>query len=375
VTEESKRVLDRRLRGCLIALAEALIDVQKAQVLVPPMHAASGYWFGGGDVARGAEGTFYIVGRYRNAGDSRTGLAAGERGFELAVFAGERFFGPLEKVKSFSKADFSSGDRVILSIEGASLHWMDDRVELFISSEKDVSYPDAVRLFQKPGTGVWSIDVIVGDRVGDLDPSRLAPVLSSDTPATLHVKDPVAFDHPHGGTALIYCTHPYTWASTNSALAVRRPGETQFGTIEDNLLPRGFVWDVAVTRVTGRLGVPRVGAFRGLPAIALYFYDGAECIREHEQHTRGVWRPRGYSCEEIGGLAWGLDDGFPKLERLSIDQPFFVSPYGTGCNRYVSTLVTEEAVYATWQQSQADRSQPLVGRALPMEEVERILSV
>jgi hypothetical protein len=371
--EETEQVLDGRLKGRLIALAEALIDVHKAQILVPPMRAASGYWFGGGDIVCGADGAFTIVGRYRNAGDSRTGVAAGARGIELAVFSGERFFGPFEKVRSFSKADLSAGDRV-LSIEGASLHWMGDRVELFISSEKDVPYPDAVRSFQKPGTGVWSIDSIVGHRIDDLDPSELTPVLSSDTPATLHVKDPAAFDHPHGGSALIHCTHPYTWASSNSALAIRRPGETQFETIEDNLLPRGFVWDVAVTRITDRLGVPRVGAFRDLPSISLYFYDGAECIREHEQHTKGVWRPRGYSCEEIGGLAWGLDGEFPNLERLSIDQPFFVSPYGTGCNRYVSTLVTGEAVYATWQQSQADRSQPLVGHALPMEEVERILS-
>jgi hypothetical protein len=36
-------------------------------------------------------------------------------------------------------------------------------------------------------------------------------------------------------------------------------------------------------------------------------------------------------------------------------------------------LVTEDAVYAAWQQSQPDLSQPFVGFALPMEEVERIL--
>jgi hypothetical protein len=52
----------------------------------------------------------------------------------------------------------------------------------------------------------------------------------------------------------------------------------------------------------------------------------------------------------------------------------FVSPWGTGCSRYVSTLVTASGILATWQQGQADGSQPLVAHALSMDDVESILA-
>ena len=60
--------------------------------------------------------------------------------------------------------------------------------------------------------------------------------------------------------------------------------------------------------------------------------------------------------------------------RLSLVKPLFVSPHGTGSSRYVSTLVTEAGILATWQQSQPDRSQPLVGRFLGMDEVRQLLA-
>ena len=48
-------------------------------------------------------------------------------------------------------------------------------------------------------------------------------------------------------------------------------------------------------------------------------------------------------------------------------------PLGDGCSRYVSTLVTGDGILAVWEQGQADGSQPLVGRSMPMEQVEQIL--
>ncbi len=119
--------------------------------------------------------------------------------------------------------------------------------------------------------------------------------------------------------------------------------------------------------------VPQVGALTDLPPLSLYFYDGAECLRQHDENPRAVKRPRGWSCEEIGGVAWGWNDS-PHMERLSINAPLFVSPQGTGCSRYVATLVTDDAVYATWQQSQDDLSQPLVGHGLSMADVANILA-
>jgi len=357
----------------LVRLAQALIDQERARVLVPPRQRAPGFWFGGGNLIQDEDGAILLVGRYRDAGDSRLGLAAGKRGCELAFFRAASFAASFEKVCSFTKMDLMCAGRTVLSIEGAALHRSKSGLEIFLSSEKDVPYPEGVREYRKPGAGVWSIDGFGGRNLATLDPSRIRNVLSAAEPAGLHVKDPVVFDRDDGGTVMLFCTHPYTWASANSGAAWRRPGATEFERITDCLLPRGRCWDVAVTRVTDRLAVPRLGLFRDLPPLSLYFYDGAECVRPHEQHMYAVPRPRGYSCEEIGGLAWCMDTEFPALQRLSELQPFFVSPHGTGCSRYVHTLRTEEAILGTWQQAQSDGSQPLVGHALPMEFVEDIL--
>ena len=71
---------------CLRALLTALIDQGQARVLVPPNQNALGFWFGGGNLVRDEQGTIWLCGRYRNYGDSRTGLRAGQRGVECALF-------------------------------------------------------------------------------------------------------------------------------------------------------------------------------------------------------------------------------------------------------------------------------------------------
>ena len=53
------------------------------------------------------DGTLYVVGRFRNAGDSRTGIAAGTRGLELAIFASCDNGSTFEKVVSWDKAAVS----------------------------------------------------------------------------------------------------------------------------------------------------------------------------------------------------------------------------------------------------------------------------
>ncbi len=137
-------------------------------------------------------------------------------------------------------------------------------------------------------------------------------------------------------------------------------------------MPRGATWDVAATRITGRVALPAVGLFAGQPA-ALYFYDGAECLRSHEENKAAVRRPRGYSCEEIGGAFAGFEADFPAMQRLSELRPLFVSPWGTGASRYVDVLPTADGWLATWEQGQEDGSQPLVGHFLPRAEIEAIL--
>ena len=60
----------------LIALSTALVDQENARILVEPQDRSTGYWFGGGNVIRDRDGSILIAGRYRNYGDSRTGVGA-----------------------------------------------------------------------------------------------------------------------------------------------------------------------------------------------------------------------------------------------------------------------------------------------------------
>jgi hypothetical protein len=104
----------------------------------------------------------------------------------------------------------------------------------------------------------------------------------------------------------------------------------------------------------------------------LLFYDGGESLRNLNEHENAVSRPRGYSCEELGGAAYLINDDFNNVNRLSIYLPMFISPYGLGTSRYVDVLETNAGYYATWQQSQNDESQPLVMNFLTLDRVNRI---
>ncbi len=97
-------------------------------------------------------------------------------------------------------------------------------------------------------------------------------------------------------------------------------------------------------------------------------------MRQHDENARGVARPRGYSCEEISGAMAGFGEDYGQYERLSMLFPLFMSPWGTGASRYADVLSTKDGLFAVWEQSQDDLSQPLVGTSLSMLEVERLLS-
>ena len=110
--------LTNQQEAALKTLLAELINQEAAQILVPPYRSASGFWFGGGNLAQDDDGDIWLSGRYRNYGDSRAGLAAGERGLECCLFrsaGGGHSFG---KVCSWTKADLSRPDRKVLSIEG-----------------------------------------------------------------------------------------------------------------------------------------------------------------------------------------------------------------------------------------------------------------
>lgn len=356
-------------------LAHAVVDDDRAHIAVRPTRSSDGFWFGGGNCVRDADGSLLLIGRYRDAGDSRTGLAAGPRGRELALFRsvddGDRF----DKILAWSKAQIG-GPSPVLSIEGSALRIAaNGRAEVLVSTERRRAYPRSLSSYQKPGTGVWAIDRFGADTVGGLDAASARRLLTGEDPAYLHVKDPnLSPGMRRGEHLLIYCAHPYSWSSSTSGYGRLQKDGSLIDESAD-FLPRGSTWDVAACRVTCRLPIPAIGAFADVPPVSLYFYDGAECLRPHDTHRRGVSRPRGYSCEEIGGLAYGFDRQFPALHRLSRLAPSFVSTQGTGCHRYVSVLGEEDgSLFAIWEQSIRSRAQPLMAHRLSAARVRRLLA-
>ena len=370
--------LPEDLETRLTELCQRLLDQHSARLIIDPLGQSSGYWFGGGNICLNPTGQILISGRFRNQGDARTGTGEGTRGLECAVFAADSPHAKFEKILSLSKKDLSHSEEVV-SIEGVSLLPKlsnENEYDFFISTEKKMPYPKSLINFQKPGTGVWSIDLLKSnDGMNSFDLSQMRTVARSEKGSTLHYKDPVALHGEHGETIILFCHHPFSWSSSNTGLLSRKNGSESFQLISENILSRGNSWDVACSRITERLKVPQVGPFADLPKLSLYFYDGAECLRPLDQNPKAAKRPRGYSCEELGGLAWGWDHAFPELHKISVNFPSFISPKGTGCSRYTSATSLEDgSLFATWQQSQENESQPLVGHHLSSSEVIRILS-
>lgn len=350
---------DQNLRDRLTRFCERLLDQNAARIAVPPQDAASGFWFGGGNMVSGPDGHLYLVGRYRNAGDSRTGVAAGTRGLELAVFCSRDGAQSFEKILSWDKSALNSPSGDVLSIEGSCLRFTPEGVELFVSTEKKgISYPDRIQDFLKPGAGVWTIDVLRAKTIDGLRQAAVEEAFRSHEPEHLHVKDPF-FWATRSGDRLGFCSHPFNWSSSNTGVADLPERGATIASPEYSVLPRGTTWDVAMTRGTCVLKVPEVDDLAGRD-LRLLFYCGGECLRPLDEHSTAVQRPRGYSCEEIGGAAFFASDDIRSAVRLSDLLPMFISPHGTGCSRYVDVLETDDGFYATWQQSQPDLSQPLV---------------
>jgi hypothetical protein len=277
--------LARDLESRLAALAQALVDQQAARVIVPPQRDESGFWFGGGNMVQSPDGSLVLVGRFRNHGDSRTGLGVGERGLELAAYRTRDDGQSFEKVLSFSKSDLTFDSRQVLSIEGSAIHFGDGGgVELFVSTEKsNIGYPRGLESYQKPGTGVWTIESLRADSLQSLPHAKPRTVLASDDPRYLHVKDPLLYRRADGALVVLFCTHPFCWTSSNSGYAVRPAGAEDFEAPVLECFPRGTTWDVAMSRITSVVDVPPFGPFAE-HQVSLVFYDGGECVRSLEEH-------------------------------------------------------------------------------------------
>lgn len=363
--------LDERRSNQLVELGQALIDQKKAKTIVEPKDHSTGFWFGGGNMVQAADGTLFVIGRYRNHGDSRTGLGAGDRGLELAIFSSGDNGQTWSKVVSRDKPSLNVGDREVLSIEGCALRVADDGVEVFVSTEKtNIPYPSGLENYLKPGTGVWTVEHAKAATIEELANAQMTTVVESRDPRFVHVKDPFLYERDQQ-LYVLFCTHPFCWTSSNTGFALRN-ADSAFQEPVYEVFERGFAWDVAMTRTTAVVDVPKVGKFADIDA-QLVFYDGGECVRNLDEHASAVKRPRGYSCEELGGLAYTLNGDMNAIQRLSITEPAFVSPTGSGCSRYVDVLQTNTGLIATWQQSQDNLSQPLVMHHLDNSQIEQIL--
>jgi hypothetical protein len=220
---------------------------------------------------------------------------------------------------------------------------------------------------------VWSIDRLAAATVEGLRAAAPSTVLESADPRHVHVKDPTVYRQADGALAVVFCTHPFCWSSSNSAYAIRREEGAAFDEPVFEFFSRGTTWDVAITRATGFVDLPRVGAFEAVEA-TLVFYDGGESLRDLDEHETAVHRPRGYSCEELGGLAYFTNGELHRIERLSRYLPELVSTMGTGCHRYVDVARVSGGFVATWERSREDRSQPLILNFVADDEVAAILA-
>lgn len=367
------KTLDKTLEEKLLALAKRLVDPSNARIIVKAQKGAPGYWYGGGNMVCDANGNLTLTGRYRNYGDSRTGVGAGERGLELAIFSSSDNGQSWGKLLSFSKQDLDVGKRSVVSIEGSALDFTDDGVELYVSTEKsNLPYPEGYESYLKPGSGVWTIDLLKAESIEGLKDATIKTILETDDLRYLHIKDPFVYRSDEGDTVLLFCTHPFSWSSSNTGYSVRANGADSFSVPNFDFFPRGTTWDVAISRGTAVVDVPQLGAFKDIAA-SLVFYDGGESLRNLDEHKTAVRRPRGYSCEELGGAGYFLDGNLNQIQRLSRIAPLFVSKTGTGCIRYVDVLATPDGMYATWQQSQPDMSQPLMLNFLSNAEIEKVL--
>lgn len=79
-----------------------------------------------------------------------------------------------EKLNPWDKSDLYCGS-TILSMEGSALPVTERRVEVLVSTEIVPTYPNQLRDFLKPGTGIRSIDRFSATQRGKTGTTRAHP--------------------------------------------------------------------------------------------------------------------------------------------------------------------------------------------------------
>ena len=92
-----KQVLNLDIPTRLKEVASRLVDQQHARVIVPPQRPGTGHWFGGGNLVQDQNGSLWLTGRFRNQGDSRTGLG------QVNAVLNLQSIGPMTVVIAFNR--------------------------------------------------------------------------------------------------------------------------------------------------------------------------------------------------------------------------------------------------------------------------------
>lgn len=187
--------------------------------------------------------------------------------------------------------------------------------------------------YEDPDDGRWRIDVIEDRSPDGFDPDRRLSVLTAAGTGTAAVKDPYVLREGHAYLMLV-----------STFLTDAGPAPTCLATSRDGL---GFRWEGEVfgvgagwDRYQARLStVLRTEAGLGF----LGFYDGAAVPDEDTEERLGV----------------AVSPDLRRWERLSVDEPWLVSPHATGSLRYLDALALEREWWLYYEVARADGAHEL----------------
>jgi hypothetical protein len=243
-----------------------------------------------------------------------------DRGYECCI-AESRDGAHFDDIWSVRKEDFRS-----TSLERFNLHRdADGRYLLYVS-------------YEHPEDGRWRIDVIEADAPDVFDPGRARPVLTPAATGTDAVKDPYVLRV--GPAYFMYVSTFLTAAGpAPTCLAVSLDGLSYAWHGEVFGVGRG--WDRYQARLSGVLDLGR--AFVGL-------YDGSASAEE--------------DTEERVGVALSFD--LVSWQRLSVDEPWLVSPHASGSLRYPDGIEQDGEWWLYYEYARVDGSHELRLNRIPV---------
>ena len=312
-----------------IAHAFAQFDPEKGSVIVTPEAPGQGYWAGAPSVFYDTQRESFLL-TYRRRRPRGT---ASDRGYQCFVAESKDGI-TFHDIWTITKEQLGTTSMERFHLQKSP----DGQYVLYLS------YVD-------PADNRWRIDVIKSEQPDTFNLAQAKKVLTADDTGTEGVKDPfiwkvgpayymfVSFakasswtkeeqTHAHA-TADVYTTG---LTIAPSGLAVSMDGVRYQWAGE--IFPVGEGWDRYQSRLTSIIRVDDV--FVG-------FYDGSADATEN--------------YEERCGLATSFD--LKHWDRLTVEQPWVVGPYGTGSVRYIQALTIGEELWLYYEYNRSDAAHEL----------------